>query len=170
MSTTREPTAGEAIKLEPMVRGDLARAGDGDGAVAPPRPGLTVALEQGSPASLTAETDTLRRRRLLAAAVALAAFYGLYTAWVFASDNPGTLTAEGSRYSLRVGLLAVRCVLAVVVTGLLASRAFFSHRQLRVLESVLFLGLTLLLMVSQYFVGLDLMHRGPGFAPATLAF
>jgi serine/threonine-protein kinase len=172
MSTAGQQTTGEVIKVEPIGHGDRARAGGGagDGALAPPRPGLTVALQQGSLPSLTAETDTLRRRRLLGAAVALAVFYGLYTAWVFASDNPGTLTAEGSRYSLRVGLLAVRCVLAVVVAGLLASPAFFSHRQLRVLESVLFLGLTLLLMVSQYFVGLDLMHRGLEFAPATLAF
>jgi serine/threonine-protein kinase len=102
--------------------------------------------------------------------VALAAFYGLYTAWVFASDNPGTLTTEGSRFSLRVGVLALRCVLAVAVAGLLASAAAISHKQLRVLELVLFLGLTLLLMVSQYFVGLDLMRRGPEFAPLTLAF
>jgi serine/threonine-protein kinase len=170
MSTAQEQPAGGVINVEPVAHGDLARTGGGDGVVARPRPGLTVALQQDSPASLTAETDTLRRHRLLAAAVALTAFYGLYTAWVFASSNPGTLTAEGGRLSLRVGLLAVRCVLAVVVAGLLASPAFFSRRQLRVLELVLFLGLTLLLMVSQYFVGLDLMRRGPEFAPVTLAF
>jgi serine/threonine-protein kinase len=169
MSTTREPTAGEAIKVEPVAHGDQTRAHVGVGAR--PRPGPTVALQQDTvAASLTTETDTLRQRRLLAAAVGLAAFYGLYTAWVFASGNPGTLTTEGSRLSLRVGLLAVRCVLAGVVAGLLAGAASFSHRQLCVLESVLFLGLTLLLMVSQYFVGYDLMRRGTEFAPVTLAF
>jgi serine/threonine-protein kinase len=35
---------------------------------------------------------------------------------------------------------------------------------------VLFLGLTLLLMASQYFVGLDLAHRGAEYAPIILAF
>ena len=140
MSTTREQTAGDATELEPTLREDPVRAGDGGGAVDRPQPGLTVALQQGSLASLTAETDTLLHARLLAAAVSLAAFYGLYTAWAFASNHPGTLTVEGSRYSLRVGLMALRCVLPVVVAGLLASAMSFSRRQLRVLESVLFLA------------------------------
>ena len=35
---------------------------------------------------------------------------------------------------------------------------------------MLFLGVTLILMVSQYFVGLDLMHRGPAYLPILLAF
>jgi eukaryotic-like serine/threonine-protein kinase len=169
MSTTQEQTAGDVIKVEPVVDGDPARAGDGDGAVAAPRAGLTVGLQQGSLPSLTAENDTLRRR-LLAAAVSLAAFHGLICAWDFTSYHPGTLTVEGSRYSLRVGLLAVRCVLAAVVAGLLASSVSLSRRQLRVLESILFLGMTLLLMASQYFVGLDLMRRGSEFAPVILVF
>jgi serine/threonine-protein kinase len=170
MSTARGQTAGEVIGLEPVVHGDQARAGDGDGAVAPPRPGPAVALRHGSFASLTAETDTLRRRRLLWAAVFLAVFNGLLCAWVFASSNPGTLTADGSRYSLRVGLMGLRCALAAVVAGLLAVGAPFSRRQLRVLECVLFLGLTLLVMASQYFVGLDLMRRGPELTPVVLVF
>ena len=102
--------------------------------------------------------------------MSLAAFYGLVCAWDFTSYHPGTLTVEGSRYSLRVGLLAVRCVLAAVVAGLLASAVPLSRRQLRVLESILFLGMTLLLMASQYFVGLDLMRRGSEFAPVILVF
>ena len=152
MSATQEPTAGKVINVEPIAHGDQARGGDGEGAVARPRPGLTVALQQGSAATLTAETDTLRRR-LLAVAVSLAAFYGLVCVWSFASYHPGTVTVDGSRYSLRVGLLALRCVFAAVIAGLLASSAHWSRRLLRVLESVLFLGMTLLLMVSQYFVG-----------------
>ena len=48
MSTTQEQTAGDVIKVEPVVDGDPARAGDGDGAVAAPRAGLTVGLQQGS--------------------------------------------------------------------------------------------------------------------------
>ena len=34
----------------------------------------------------------------------------------------------------------------------------------------MFLGLTLLLMASQYFVGLDLMRRGPEYVPIVVAF
>jgi serine/threonine-protein kinase len=170
MSSTREQTPGKVIELEPIAHGEPARAGDGDGTLVPPRPGLTVALYRNSrAATLATETDTLRRR-LFAAAVSLAAFYGLYTAWNFASLHHGTLTAEGSRYSLRVGLLALRCFHAMLLAGLLASAVSFSRRQLRVLESVLFLGLTLLIMISQYFVGLELMRRGPEFSPVTLAF
>jgi serine/threonine-protein kinase len=166
MSSAREQTAGEVIEVEPLAHKDLAHAADGP----VEHPGLTVALQQDRlAAGLTAETDTLRRR-LLAAAVSLAVFYGLYAAWAFASTRPGTLTAAGSRYSLLVGLLTLRCLHAMVVAGLLASAASLSRRQLRVLESVLFLGLTLLTMASLYFVGLDLLRRGPEFSPVTLVF
>ena len=70
----------------------------------------------------------------------LAATYGLLVVWVFASENPGTLTADGSRYSLRVGLLALRCLLAAAVAGLLASEAPLNRKQLRVVEYVLVPG------------------------------
>ena len=45
-----------------------------------------------------------------------------------------------------------------------------TRKQLRAAEYVLFLGLTLLLMASQYFVGLDLMDRSPDYRPIILAF
>ena len=132
--------------------------------------GAAVGLPGVSVASLSSDTDTLRRRRLLAAAVFLAATLALLCSWVFASDNPGTLTVEGSRYSLRVGLIALRCVLAAAIAGLLASEVPLTSKQLRVVEYALFLGLTLLYAVSQYFVGLDLMRRGPDYEPIVLAF
>jgi hypothetical protein len=96
ISTTQERTAEKVIKLEPTAHRGLARAGDGDGAVAPPRPALTVALRQGRPASLTAETGTLRGR-LLAAAVSLAAFYRVDCAWAFASYHPGTVAPRAAQ-------------------------------------------------------------------------
>ncbi len=129
-----------------------------------------VALVAGTMASLGAETHSLLRRRLLGAAVFLAATSGFLLFWIFLSDNPGTLTAEGSRFSLRVGLLALRCLLTAGVAGLLASEVSLSRKQLRVVEYVLFLGMTALVMASHYFVGLDLIHRGPEFAPVILAF
>jgi serine/threonine-protein kinase len=144
----------EEIELEPTIH----------------QPGAAVALRGGSLASLSGETDTLRRKRLLAAAVFLAATFGLLCTWVYASDNPATLTVDGSRYSLRVGLIVLRCLLATIVAGVLASEVELTRKQLRVLENILFLGLTLLLAASQYFVGLDLMRRGPEYTPLILAF
>ena len=129
-----------------------------------------VTMAEGTLASLASETDVLRRQRLRAAAVCLAIAFGLLMIWVFVSDNPGTLTETGSRFSLRVGLLGLRWLLATVVAVLLAGPADLTGKRLRVVEYVLFLGLTLILMVSQYFVGLDLMRRGVTFAPIILAF
>jgi eukaryotic-like serine/threonine-protein kinase len=168
MSTTAEPSDAEVIELEPTMYVDLSDPLAAGSPVAV-RPG-GVALGGATMASLAGETDTLRRSRLLAAAVFLVATYGLLFTWVFVSDNPGTLSADGSRFSLRVGLLAARCVLAAAVAGLLASEAPLTRKGLRIVEYVLFLGLTLLLMASQYLVGLDLMHRGLAYAPAILAF
>ena len=162
MPTTEELPDAEVIELEPTMQLELANP------AAAHRAGA-VGLVEGSMASLAGETDTLRRSRLLAAAVFLAVTYGILMVWVFASDNPGTLTAEGSRYSLRVGLLALRCLLAVAVAGLLSSEAPLTRKMLRVVECGLFLGLTLLLMAS-YFVNLDLMQRGLGYMPIVLAF
>jgi eukaryotic-like serine/threonine-protein kinase len=158
----------DVIELEPTMTLELAEPGAGR-AFASYQPGA-VALTDETLASLAGETETLRRSRLLAASVLGAATYGLLGVWVFASPNPGTLTADGSSYSLRVGLLALRCILATVVAGLLASEAPLTRKQLRVVEYVLFLGLVLLLMASQYFVGLDLMRRGPAYTPTILAF
>jgi hypothetical protein len=67
-------------------------------------------------------------------------------------------------------LLAARCALAAAVAALLASGASLTRTRLRAAEYVLFLGLSLLLMSSQYFVGLDLMRRGPENLPILVAF
>ena len=156
----------EVLDLEPTMMNQAL-----PGASADFRPGAAgVGLVEGSLASLSGETHDLRRRRIKAAAVALAAVYGLLLVWVYMSDNPGTLTADGGSLSPRLFLLGLRCVLAAAVAGLLSSEAMLTRGQLRVVENVLFLGLTLLLMVSQYTVGLDLMHRGPEYLPILLAF
>ena len=168
MSTTEDwPPSDEVIELEPTLNLDVANP-LATGSLTSLRPG--VAMAEGTLASLAGETDTLRRRRLFAASVFLAGTFGLLAVWVFASDNPGTLTAEGNPYSLRVGLIGLRCLLAAAVAGLLASEAPLTRKQLRVVEYVLFLGVTLTMMASQYFVGLDLAHRGTAYAPIILAF
>ena len=64
-----DPALGdEEIELEPTIH----------------RAGEAIALREGSLASFAGETDTLRRKRLLAAAVFLAATLGLLCSWVFA--------------------------------------------------------------------------------------
>jgi hypothetical protein len=168
VTTTDDVLDPEVIDLEPTMTLELAYPHAGR-AFATHQPAV-VAMAEGSLASLAGETDTLRRSRLLAASVFLAATYGLLAVWVFASLNPGTLTVDGSRYSLRVGLLVLRCILATVVAGVLTSEVSLTRKQLRVVEYVLFLGLVLLTTASLYFVGLDLMRRGPDYTIITLAF
>jgi serine/threonine-protein kinase len=151
---------------------DAGSAGGGDSGVGAKSAAPGVALVQGSLASLAGETHDLRRDRLKAAAIFLAVVYGVLVFWVFISDNPGTLTASGGYFSVRVVLLALRCLLAAGVAGLLASEAPLSPRALRGAEYALFLGMTLLVMASQFFVNLDLMHRGNNafYTPIILAF
>jgi eukaryotic-like serine/threonine-protein kinase len=160
------PPADELIELEPSMQLDL---GGSPLAGSPGAPLAALASPEGSLASLAGETDTLRRRRLLAASVFLAATYGVLTVWVFASDNPATFGEDGGRLSTRVVLLGLRCLLATAVAGLLASEVPLSRKPLRAVELVLFLGLTLLVMASQYFINLDLAHRGPQYTPMILA-
>jgi serine/threonine-protein kinase len=163
MSTTYDSPEIEEVELEPTAHFDLDGAADA-------RPGGGIAFAEGTLASLAGETDTLRRHRLLAASAFLAVTFAILSVWVFASDNPGTLAADGSRFSVRVVLIALRCLLAICVAGVLASEAPLSRKQLHVLEYALFGGLTLLIMASQYFVGLDLARRGPEYVPILLAF
>ncbi len=141
---------------------DFTRAGRGSAPIA--------FVEGSAGGSLTGETHDLRRERLKAAAIALAAVYGLLMVWVYESDNPGTLAVDGSRFSLRVILIGLRCLLAASIAGLLSSEAPLSRKFLVALEYTLFLGLTALLLVSQYTVGLDLIRRGHDYLPILLAF
>ncbi len=157
----------DVIDIEPTRTMELADSG-AMGTLRWDQPNA-AAFAGGTLASLVGETDTLRRSHLLAASACLAAIFGLLAVWSFASPNPGTLTAEGSRYSLRVGLIVLRCLLATVVAGLLASEARLTPKRLRVVENVLFLGLTLALMASQYFVDLELMRSGTTYTPTILA-
>jgi serine/threonine-protein kinase len=167
-STDDFPFASDVISLEPTKTLKLANPAFA-GRVGVPQAAV-FSLEDASEGSLAGETETLRRRRLLAASVCIALTYAVIAIWVFASANPATLTADGSRYSLRVGLLVFRCLLATVVAGILASKMRLNHGALRAIEDVLFFGLVLSLMVGDYFVGLDLMRRGPSYALMTVAF
>ncbi len=166
MSTTHELSDDEVIDLEPTIAMEVE---DGGGRASPVPFSFASSASEGTSSSFVGKTEVLRRQRLLAASVFLAATFSILTAWTFISDNPGTLAADGSSYSLRVGLLALRCLLTAAVAGLLAGEIPFTRKQLRAIECVLFLGLTLLAMATIYFVGSDLMARGPDYAPIILA-
>jgi hypothetical protein len=140
MSTTKDLAESAEIELDPASQSQVRDAKQLP-STADYRPAPAVALVDKSIASLASETDTLRRSRLLAAAACLAATFAILCVWVFVSDNPGTFTAQGSRFSLRVGLLGLRYVLAAAVAGLLVSKVSLSHKQLRAVEYALFLGL-----------------------------
>ena len=119
MSTTDEVSESDVIELEPASQSEPTGPSPA-GSAASPRPAAAIAWWSDA-ASLCGRHGHAAAERLLAAAVSLAAIFGLLFVWVFASDNPGTLTAEGSRFSLRVGLIGLRCLLAAAVAGLLAS-------------------------------------------------
>ena len=162
MPTTHEPTD-DLIELEPTLT--LEAAGGLDNPLSSP-----FVRDEGTQANYSDKTEALRRKRLLATAIFMAAVYSILTAWVFASDNPATLSADGSYFSLRLGMLVLRCLLTAGAAGLLASEVPLSPGRLRAVEYVVFLGLTLLAMVNLYFVGHDLMRRGPEYLPTLLAF
>jgi serine/threonine-protein kinase len=169
MPTTQDIADDDVIELEPTM---TLEAIDGRPGASPisPGPAARLASPDATSGSFTNKTEALRRTRLLAAAVCLAAVYTLLVAWVFLSDHPGTLCSLGTDFSPRMVLLGLHGLIAAAVAGLLASEAPLSRRQLRAVEYTLFLGLTLVSMASLYFVGLDLMRRGPESAPVILAF
>jgi eukaryotic-like serine/threonine-protein kinase len=110
-----------------------------------------VALVEGSLASLAGETSTLRRSRVGAAALFLAVAYGILLLWIlFTRDNLG----HGFVWVMMGG----RFVLATSIAVLLLGNFSLSRAQVVAAELVLFGGLTLMLMISQYNVNLKLIQ------------
>ncbi len=106
--------ADEMRKSEPLPhRGPAGALSSGSPSAVHP----DVAMPQKPLSSSAGETDTLRRKRLLAAAAFLAAVNAVVTFWLLVSDDPGTFTAAGGLFSLRVGLSGVRCLLAAAVAA-----------------------------------------------------
>ncbi len=139
-------------------------------AVIPARGDRSIGDSRGPLASFANEVESLRRRRLAATAAFLAGNYGLVTTWIFLSNNSGTLTVDGGRFSIRMMLCALRCVIAAVVAVGMVRWIPETRRATRAVEYALFLGITLSYMASEYFVGLDLLRRGPSSIPIFLAF
>ena len=106
----------------------------------------------GSVASLTSETDSLRRSRLAAAAIVLTVVYGS----LFVS-NVVSWASEMREVWL---LMGARFAFAALVMVLFLCPLALSTLRVRFLEAALFGGLTALIVASQYTVNLALLRRG----------
>jgi serine/threonine-protein kinase len=117
-----------------------------------------VALVTGTPASLTGEMGKLRRHRIAAAALFLAAGSLAVLLWSFFGLDLGRSA------SLSHVLGGLRLFLAAAVAGLLMSPLALSAGQVRAAEYALFGGFIGLMCVGQYVVNLDLLrhHDIPG--------
>jgi eukaryotic-like serine/threonine-protein kinase len=150
----------EVIDLEPTM---ALHSPDDVGGNAPAEPAYAtrhsahVALVEGSLASLAGETSELRRRRVAAAALFLAVAYGILFLWVlFTRDDLG--------HGLIWVMMGGRFVLATSIAVLLLGKFPLTRGQVVAAELVLFGGLTLMLMISQYNVNLKMIQRGDDLA------
>ena len=102
--------------------------------------------------SLTTETGDLLRSRLKAAALFLAVGYAVF--FIFG------LVDEGSVQAMALLYLGLRVALCLAVVGLLSSQFPLTYRQLRGVEYAFFGLMVLLMMISQYMTGSELIDRG----------
>jgi eukaryotic-like serine/threonine-protein kinase len=113
-------------------------------------PGPAVAMADDGAASLSGDVESLRRRRLIAAALVLSVICGVLLAW--------NLATEWTQPTVWI-LMSLRFALASMVFGLLVSPLGASAWRVRALEFALFGGLMALLFAAQYFENLELMRR-----------
>ena len=115
----------EVIELEPTMTMDLIEPGAATATGSfQRRPGPAVAMVEGSLASLVGETNTLRRRRLGAAALFLAVAFGIGLVW----NISGLGIDRGGLASLTLTTVGLRCAIAAALAGLLLSRVPLTHR------------------------------------------
>ncbi len=117
-----------------------------------PAPLGPSALHDPHAGSLSEETEALRRRRIGASALFLAAHFGLV-----GLSSLFTGEAESRSISLFLGLRFSICAIAAL---LVYSRLDLSAIQLRAIEYFLFGGTVLLLCLAQYFVNVSLVQLG----------
>ncbi|WZO98606.1 serine/threonine-protein kinase [Isosphaeraceae bacterium EP7] len=135
----------DVIDLEPTVSAGPAVGADD---ILPSQPsGAAVELVRGGAASLTTETDDLRRSRLASAAVFLAILFASLLLWSIPS-----ITVD---VWLRPVSMLARFLIAAGVAAYLMGKGPLTHTQVRGAELVLFGGITLVLALAEYFVGLE---------------
>jgi hypothetical protein len=134
----------DLIDLEPSIELDVASSAD-------LRPRVDVGLVQGSAGSLSREIHSLRRRRLGSAAIFLAAAYLVLFLWSVLTDGTDHLFISSMTF--------LRFAIAAVCAGLIVSSISLTHCQVRGLEYLLFGSFTVILIISQYTVNLELMRQ-----------
>jgi tRNA A-37 threonylcarbamoyl transferase component Bud32 len=140
----------DVIDLEPTV-GYSPAVGAGD--ILPPvSHGPAVELVRGGATSLSTETDELRRSRLASAAVFLAVLFASLLLW--------SIPAISADVWLRPVTMLARLLIAGGVAAYLMGKWSLAHTQVRGAELVLFGGLTVVLALSEYFVGLEFIRAG----------
>jgi serine/threonine-protein kinase len=153
MATTDELPDADVVDLEPT----LHTSQDEFSAASAPEPyhaarPITMALDEGSLGVPSRETQVLRRARLAGTSLLLAVVYVLLLAW------------ELYCWQSSAREIWLPMVLPVLLSGgiaaVLMSGVALSDRQVRALEFALFGGLTLLLVIFQYVIGLELIRRG----------
>jgi eukaryotic-like serine/threonine-protein kinase len=113
--------------------------------------GIGVGLVQGSFASLSHANHSLRRRRLGSAALFLTAVYSVLFMWSLLGDGTGQWIISM--------LMFLRFAVAALCAAVIVSNISLTPGQVRGLEYLLFGSFTLILIVIQYTVNLELMRQ-----------
>jgi hypothetical protein len=142
------PTRGlfndDLIELEPTMHFDRVDASAAACA--------GVGLVEGSFASLAGEINSLRRRRLGAAALFLTVVFVVLFLW--------TLVGHRIDHWLVVTMVLLRLLIAAACAGLILSRISLTPGQVRAVEYLLFGSFTLILVFTQYTVNSELLSLG----------
>jgi eukaryotic-like serine/threonine-protein kinase len=134
----------DLIDLEPSNERDVGSSAD-------VRTGIDVGLVQGSAGSLSREIHSLRRRRLGSAALFLATVYLVLFLW--------SVLWGGSDHWLVSFMMFLRFAIAAGCAGLIVSSVSLTRGHVRGLEYLLFGSFTVILIITQYIVNLDLMRQ-----------
>ena len=151
--TDQEPVDVDVIDLEPATDWE-------PGLAVPATSSDAMGLFGRGQASLSSETNALRRGRLTSAAVMLASAYALLFVW-------SVLTSEAGLWVISL-LLGLRLAIAAAAAAFLIGCPTLASGRVRTVEYALFGSLTILLCVSQYVVNLDFIRRGE--AASVLAY
>ncbi len=155
-SMTDSPPSEEVIDLEPMadtgLEGIRAAMEASSLQAVTAVTAVNAATAEPTAATIRGEIHTVRRHRLAATASLLTIGYAILLVWHVAYRAEHT--------ALAWGLISSRFFLAAGVAGLLLSPIRLSALRVRALEFLLFGGITIIVVLSQYVVNLTLLQRG----------
>jgi serine/threonine-protein kinase len=134
----------DLIDLEPTMQFERSDSS--------PVGGAGVGLVEGSFASLTGEINSLRRRRLGAAALFLTVVFAVLFVW--------SLVGHRIDHWLVVFMVFLRFAIAAACAAVILSKITLTSRQVRALEYLLFGSFTLILVFTQYMVNSELLRLG----------